>query len=510
MRTALMNRRVNAYLAAVVAVGAATASTIALRPWMGGSVSIFYFPAVIIAAVYGGYGPGIVSTVLATAALAFFFIPPTHSMKIGADDALRLVVFAVVATATSSLSTALKRAEDARRRSFHELETALATLKKVSGWPLVAGSRLSEGARRVLEHAATVMGATSSVAVWEAEDEPWRYVAVASYPISKRPPTELSPVVPAPLEHAAIMCSAPLDEQVTVIVHDRGAEATWRGVPVHPDLLVHLRDAGFASAPFQVEHLKGRVFFSGIGQVTADIFPLVVLVAREIGNSLDQLFLHERLQQVAIREDRIRLARDLHDGVLQALTGIRLQLQTLADEQPPPSSFSERLFAVERAIATEQRELRAFIEDLKPVAGALRGDVAQHLEELRRRLAAEWKTTIVVRVEPANLALPPSTDSAVRLMVREAVVNALKHAHPSRVAVDVRSDGSDRLQVVVSDDGRGFPFRGRRDHEALVASNEGPASLRDRVVSLGGTLAIESQPTGSRLEITVPVVIQHT
>src|SRR2546423_12794139 len=136
MRTALMRHHVNGYFAAVVVVGAATIGTIALRPWMGGSVSIFYFPAIIIAAVYGGYGPGIASTVLAAASLAFFFIPPIHSFKVGADDALRLVVFAVVASATASLSSALRRAEDARRRSFRELATALTTLKKVSGWPL--------------------------------------------------------------------------------------------------------------------------------------------------------------------------------------------------------------------------------------------------------------------------------------------------------------------------------------------------------------------------------------
>jgi len=108
-------------------------------------------------------------------------------------------------------------------------------------------------------------------------------------------------------------------------------------------------------------------------------------------------------------------------------------------------------------------------------------------------------------VAPQNMALPTATEQAVRLMVREAVVNALKHAQPSRVSVDVESDGRDTVRIVVGNDGRGFPFRGRLDHAELVATNAGPSSLRDRVSSLAGTLAIESTPTGSRVEISVPI-----
>ena len=234
-------------------------------------------------------------------------------------------------------------------------------------------------------------------------------------------------------------------------------------------------------------------------------------MAREVGNSLEQLYLHDRVQQIAIREDRVRVARDLHDGVLQSLTGIRFQLQAFADEPEASPLISDRLLAVERAIAIEQRELRLFIEDLKPARReGIEGPVAQSLEELRTRLGAEWKTPIVMRVTPADMSLQPHVEKAVRLMVHEAVVNALKHAHPSRVSVDVQADGSDTLRIVVADDGRGFPFRGRRGGAELEATNSGPVSLTERVDSLAGTLAIESLPTGSRIEISLPVTFQRT
>ena len=130
--------------------------------------------------------------------------------------------------------------------------------------------------------------------------------------------------------------------------------------------------------------------------------------------------------------------------------------------------------------------------------------MARTLEELRDRLVAEWQAPIAVRVTPADLGLQPEVEEGVRLLVREAAINALKHAHPSRVAVEVeeRTDGA--LQLVIANDGRGFPFRGRLDYEALLTSNAAPVSLCERVKELAGTIVIESGIAGSRVEITLP------
>jgi signal transduction histidine kinase len=110
-----------------------------------------------------------------------------------------------------------------------------------------------------------------------------------------------------------------------------------------------------------------------------------------------------------------------------------------------------------------------------------------------------------VRATPPDLRVPSGAEQTLRLLVREAIINALKHAQPSRVSVDVERINPGSLRVVVSDDGRGFPFRGRRTHEELQAANAGPVSLRERLSSIGGALAIESMATGSRVEMTVPV-----
>jgi signal transduction histidine kinase len=120
---------------------------------------------------------------------------------------------------------------------------------------------------------------------------------------------------------------------------------------------------------------------------------------------------------------------------------------------------------------------------------------------MRRRLGIEWKTPISIRLTPPSASLPPGIYETLRLMIHEAVINALKHAHPSRVSVEVHAEDSKQLRIVVTDDGHGFPFRGRLDHDALVRTAAGPQSLRERVVALGGRMAVESGPGGACVEI---------
>jgi signal transduction histidine kinase len=342
----------------------------------------------------------------------------------------------------------------------------------------------------MLEHAARIVGAAEALAVWEADQEPWVYLAMPSSVdvITKHRPADMTSVV-----SKALAAWAP------------GFRDSTEGHRSNPALGLEFAGTDVAAVPFKTEHLSGRVFFTGMRSLAQNVVPAVELVAREVGSSLDQLYLTEQMRVLAVNEERIRLARDLHDGVLQSLTGIRLQLQAMASDEPPLATAKDRLLAIERAIASEQRELRLFIDDIRPERQVMAeaGDLARALDEMRHRLGLEWKTPISVRVTPASTTLPQETNRTLRLMIHEAVVNALKHAQPSRVSVDVQAERNKSLRIVVANDGRGFPFKGRLDHDALLRSGEGPVSLRDRVVALGGRMAIESNASGSSVEITL-------
>jgi signal transduction histidine kinase len=341
----------------------------------------------------------------------------------------------------------------------------------------------------VLRHGANAVGAVSVLGVWESEEEPWLYTAAvgpAGQTTHRFAPADVTPAVSGD------------DEGRTLLLPD--------ATSLHPRLRGLISDGPIASAAFRTENLAGRVYFAGLASATSDVVPAVEVVAREIGNSLDHLHVAERMRQLALREDRLRVSRDLHDGVLQALTGIRLELQDLALDctgQPPTH---DRLVAAERALASEQRELRRFIDGLKPEVVQPREDgstLVTTLHDLTSRLSLEWKTPITVRVGPTDLSVGQPLAQPLKLMVHEAVINALKHGHPSRVAVAIEAVDN-VLSVTVTDDGRGFPFRGRMEHDALMRSAVAPVTLRDRVAALNGRIAIDSGARGARVEILLP------
>lgn len=505
-------RWLGVYFGAVTAVIIASALTYALRSVIEPNVSLLFFPAIVIPAMYGGYGPALVATVLSTASLAYFFVPPNYSFSIGADDALRLAVFLIVACATAWLGSERRRAESAQRRSLEELQAAVRTLRKVSGWPLSIGADTTASIRRMLKHAATVVTSRTAIVTWESDDEPWVYVGTSDDvpAVTKLSPAESIPMISEFLGDTSFVCLDVQAEQ-PVFVSERGVMPEWRGGDViHLNLQSRIGVGPMASAPFQSEHLSGRVFFPGLPNANPDIIPVVQVVAREVGNSLDQLHLADRLRQVAVQEERIRVSRDLHDGVLQAMTGIRLELQSIAQESGSPPLWSDRLLAIERAIAIEQRQLRLFIQELKPSSAGLVqfGPIGRRLEEMCARLRLEWQTSILIHVRPSDLSLLPTVEEAIRLMVHEAVVNALKHAHPSRVSVNIDAIDS-ILSVIVADDGRGFSFHGTFDHAELIRMKSGPISLCERVTELNGRLTIESTAKGSRLEFAIPISSQR-
>src|SRR5437867_9321931 len=261
----------------------------------------------------------------------------------------------------------------------HEIRLRM-EIERLARWPPVADANPEVVAERVLAHAAGIVGANRALTVWEVDQEPWIYVAcwnAAASTMIKLAPADIDPAVARGLEPAAFWCADAQTEQNTVVrvANGRAVSEEWAS-PIHRILLSYLGAFGVVSAPFETARLNGRVFFSDVGTPAPEMIPLTEVVAREIGATVDRAYATRQQRSIAASEERIRLARDLHDGVLQSLTGIRLELQAMAAAaaSDEPEMRRDRLLASERALAIEQRELRFFIEDLKPapIAAATR------------------------------------------------------------------------------------------------------------------------------------------
>lgn len=386
---------------------------------------------------------------------------------------------------------------------------------RLARWPVPRAIDWTESVPQVVHHAAGILGAASAVLVWNENEEPWTFLASWNYSgfqIARHSPHEVDPVVPEHLRDACFVSPDSVDASMQLSIRRGPTVGRSTGLPVHSALVPLLRGTGVASAPFTTTRVSGRVFFSDLVVSSAELMPLVEVVGREIGISLDQISANRQARQSAILQDRTHVARDLHDGVLQSLTGIRLSLQNMADQSRAsawPPAIEERLRGLERTLASEQYDLRRFIEALRPASVAPAGvSLSERLEELRSRMTVEWQAAIAVNVNPVNLTVPLTVDRAVPLLVREAIVNALKHGQPSHVSVDVAATDA-ALRIVVIDDGPGFAFQGRRNHAELAATSTGPRSLRERVEMLGGHIVVESSPAGSRVELSMPFEPVH-
>ncbi|HEX2122014.1 MAG TPA: histidine kinase, partial [Thermoanaerobaculia bacterium] len=258
------------------------------------------------------------------------------------------------------------------------------------------------------------------------------------------------------------------------------------------------------SATFTGQTVSGRIFFPGRDDVHEDDLAVAQIVARLVATRLDQLNVATRMRDAAVAVERLRVARDLHDGLLQSLTGASLQLETTHHLiGTDPAAARDRLRNVQDLIAADQRELRAMITQLRPERNAPRPTLDTRLAELAERFQRQWDLGVAMTVDPPAPALPELLAAEVYSIINEAVANAARHARASHIEVTLRVDPDD-VHIFVADDGTGFPFHGTYTLAELNEQRRGPVTLKERVAALGGDLVLVSTGSGSRIGIRLP------
>lgn len=394
----------------------------------------------------------------------------------------------------------------------HEEQTRR-DMSLVAAWPDAAPQRVERLVEVLLAHAARVLGAPGAILAWVDKEEPWLYLASwsgGSFTWVHSSPDPFSRLVSEPLRESSFLCPDTTASPSTVLRRTARGLERWRGAPLDPAFQERFHIKAVLALPIHGESLEGWLLFTGKPAMTSDDLVLGEVVAGMMASSLDHFSLNQRLQESVATEERIRLARDLHDGVLQSLTGIGLRLAAVRGLlEEDPQSTRDSLETLQKLIAREQRDLRFFIQELKPPPITPPGQaasLASSVAELVERIELEWGLKAELRSEGLAGPIPEPLARDVYHVVREALVNAVRHGEASAVRVEIVRSAGGSLTISVTDNGRGFPFHGHYSHRDLTEGELGPRTLLERVASLEGTLAIDSSASGARLDIALPCV----
>ena len=265
--------------------------------------------------------------------------------------------------------------------------------------------------------------------------------------------------------------------------------------PNHPPM------TSFLGVPLKVrDEVYGNLYLTdkvGWTEFTRDDEALIGALAVAAGIAIENARLHERVTEVAVYEERDRLARDLHDTVIQRLFAIGLSLQSMV-ASPNASRNADRLTATIGDIDDTIRQVRTSIFELGSdgLGRGVRDNVLSLLEELRPVAGFEVRATFD---GPVDTAVPDIVLEHLLAVVREAVSNIGRHAGAMQARVTVSVE-SGRCRLLIVDDGCGLAASGP------ASDGIGLGNMRRRAEKLHGECTIESPPTGGTVLVwDVPV-----
>jgi len=268
-----------------------------------------------------------------------------------------------------------------------------------------------------------------------------------------------------------------------------------------------LRVGSFMTVAFEQEgQPSGRIFVTnGRKPFQKQDLAWLESIASHVGPALENIFLLRHLRARAIEAERSRIARDLHDGILQTLLSIEIQLDVLRRRLPAaPEQAASSIANLQQTVKNEGAELRKTVTDLRPLR-VQSADLVDLMRGFAERYRNESTIAMDLLIDSTQLRAPDRVCREIFQIYREALNNIKKHAKASHVVVKLSQDDS-RLVLVVDDNGEGFSFAGRFSGDELDRLRLGPISIKERARTVGGVLTVESTPGhGARLTIEVPL-----
>jgi signal transduction histidine kinase/DNA-binding response OmpR family regulator len=264
-------------------------------------------------------------------------------------------------------------------------------------------------------------------------------------------------------------------------------------------MIVPLTTAGKTTGVLMVQRGQSHSF-------TVEDLETLESVAFQVASAVEYARLLRKTKEMAIVEERTRLARDMHDGIAQNLAYLLIQVDRCLNLTEPGSQLESRLETIGQLMEQNIDELRRNIFDLRPVE--LEGKLlVEVLEKLVAEFGRRWNLQTTCRSTGPIGNLSAEVQSCIYRILQESLANARQHAHCRSVTVELSAQPPGWLTLHIRDDGQGFDPAAR---PTAVTSGQnrglGLISMRERAESVGGTVRIISAPgQGAHVMATLPL-----
>jgi signal transduction histidine kinase len=250
---------------------------------------------------------------------------------------------------------------------------------------------------------------------------------------------------------------------------------------------------------------RGRIFLfnpSWRGEKQEELRFLLDLV-RQVGPAVYNVYLLHRLRRRAGAAERARFARELHDGAVQSLIAVEMQVDVLRRQSEAGKPIGSELGRIQGLLREEVLKLRELMQQMKAIdvdSQRLLGVLNDTVERFQREtgISARFVTDL------DDLDMPQRVCREILRIVQEGLVNVRKHSGARHALVRLGSSQG-KWSLTLEDDGKGFSFAGRYNQDQMEEAGKGPMIIKERVRLIAGELTVESNPgQGTRLEISVP------
>jgi signal transduction histidine kinase len=325
-----------------------------------------------------------------------------------------------------------------------------------------------------------------------------REARIEAFVVSGLPAGLREKIGPPPVGHGVL--GVVLNEGERLRLADIGAHPRSVGYPPHhPEMKSLLAVPISCRSPF-----RGNLYLSDKNdgsEFSESDEATLVRFAVQAANAIDAVHLHERLRALAIEEERLRLAREMHDGVAQILASVNARAQAIREHLRGARvevaiDLLERLAADARNVHSEVREGILALRATSSRDG---------LSETLREYLDDWQDQTGIRVDrelASEVRLLPEREVQVLRIAQEALANVHKHSGAGSVSFRL-ARAENEVTLEIADDGRGFdPGRSSLDGRPHF----GLLTMRERAQAVDGLLEIDTQAgRGTRVRLRVPV-----